>query len=183
MRIAIVGDSFSSDTGPESWISLLEQNHKIYNFSQRGISQFRIYKNFLSNINSIKKCDCLILWDTNPYRIYINNEIDYPTRNLNSHPHIDMVTEDIMSHKHWREIAKTYYKYFFDEEQQNTFSKLLVQEIINSVDIKVIRCTGFKTKDKNVKSFFETWKKHKGAINHMDSLGNQIVYKYIQGRL
>lgn len=183
MKIAIVGDSFSSDTGPDSWVSLLSKKHKVYNFSQRGISQFRIYKIFLSNIEIIKECDCLILWDTNPYRVYLGDEVDYPTRNLNSHPYADMVAEDSMMHKGWSKIAKTYYKYFFDEEQQNVFSTLLVQEILNSVNTKVIRCSGFETDDKEVQSFFKTRQQHKGTINHLDSIGNRIVLEYIQGKL
>ena len=178
MKIAIVGDSFSSDTDSNSWVSLLGQNHDIYNFSQRGISQFRIYKIFLSNIDSIQKCDCLILWDTNPYRVYLNDEIDYPTRQLSSHPHADMVTEDSMMHKEFSKIAKIYYKYFFDEEQQNIFSKLLIQDMVKLMNFKVIRCSGFNSDNKQVKSFLNTRQKYSGTINHMSAQGNKIVYNY-----
>jgi len=183
MNIAILGDSFSSDTDTDSWVTLLGKNHNVCNFSQRGISQFRIYKIFLSNIEFINSCDRLILWDTNPYRIYLNDNVDYPTRDLTSHPYADMITSDVMIHKEWSKIAKTYYKYFFDEEQQDTFSKLLINEMLGLIRIPVVRCTGFDINNPGVKSFFDIKQQHNGTINHMDATGNKLVLEYIQGEL
>jgi len=183
MKIAILGDSFSSDTSADSWTSLLAKDHEIYNFSRRGISQFRIYKIFLHNLDFINSCDRLILWETNPYRIYLNDSIDYPTRELDSHPCADMVTSDVMMHREWNKIAKTFYKYFFDEEQQDTFSTLLIKEMLELVTVPVIRCTGFNKSVNGVKSFFDVKEQYNGNVNHMDSTGNRIVLDYIQGKL
>lgn len=183
MKIAILGDSFSSDTDPDSWISLLNTDHDIYNFSQRGISEYRIYKILKENISTINQYDKLILWHTNPYRIYISDDVDLPTRELSSHSTADMVAEDVLNIPGWDKIAKIYYKYFFDKEQSKLFFDLLCIKLREIVSIPVIECTGFDTDDSLIKSFYKQRTQYRGNINHMNIEGNKLVYKWINEQL
>ena len=183
MNIVILGDSFSSDEHRDGWIAQLRQHHQIENLSQRGISQFRIYKLFQKNIDLINKADLFLIWHTNPQRIYLPDDVDAPIRNLSTHSTADMVAEDSMNRHGWKDIAKTYYKYFFDEEQNQIFFDLMVNQIRQCVKTKIIECTGFKNNDSKVKSFYAVKKQHSGCINHMNPSGNRMVYDWIEKQL
>ena len=112
MKIAIVGDSFSSDSDSGSWITLLEKNHQVINFSQRGISQYKILQIINQNLDILQSVDKVIVWYTNPDRIYVNQDVDYPTRLNSTHKFADMVASDILNKKEWKNIAETYYRFF-----------------------------------------------------------------------
>ena len=186
MNIAIVGDSFSSDSMQSSWISLLEQTHKIKNYSARGISQYRLYKILIDNFIDISAADCVILFHTNPDRIFIPDHINYTTRELQSHPYCDMLANDACNSQ-WSEIAKTYYKYFFDTKMQQTFYQLLVNEInqkLSSLD--VVNCSGFDaitTGIDSLVSFADIRQQYPGDINHFSIHGNTIACDRINQQL
>lgn len=182
MNIAIIGDSFACDYSEGSWISLLMQDHNITNYSARGISEYRLYKMLMSDYEQIQKADCVIVFHTNPDRVYIPSGVDYPTRKLDSHPHADMVANDILSNARWAKNAEVYYKNFYDQDLQDTLYDFLVEDIAQALsNQKTIMCSGFALESyPAIYSFASVREKHPGDINHLDINGNLAVYNYIK---
>lgn len=185
MTVAIIGDSFSCDNVDGSWIQRLEHDgFELLNFSQRGISQYRLYKNIKNNLEVIRKSNCVIIWHTNANRIFVNDYAVFPSRLLDSHPCVDLVANDSInsSDHNWKNIAINYYKYFFDQEQQSLYHRLLVNEITQLLlpELKTIQCSGFEFQNNQIKSFEKVRKLYPGNINHLNNDGNEIVYRYIR---
>lgn len=186
MKISVIGDSFSCDTGKDSWVSLLASQHQVENFSQRGISQYRLYRCFEQNIKKICSADCVIFWHTNPDRVFVNDDILIGTRELRSHPFSDLVAADALScdNNQWKTAAEIYYKFFFNQEQQNLFHRCLVDKIFKQLrNTRSLHCSGFAINDDRIKSFLKTKQTYPGNINHMNAQGNLEVYDYITGQL
>lgn len=182
MNITIVGDSFSSDVSKDSWATQLSECHSVNNLSQRGISQYRIYTIIKDNLSLIENSDCLIIWHTNPDRIFVNDNIDFPTRCLGSHPTADLVANDALSSKDkvWRQTVESYYKVFFNSPQQELYHRLLVNEIRRLVaGVKTLEYTGFNLNNSDIKSFFNIKIANAGNVNHMNAVGNRIVFETI----
>ena len=62
MKLFLFGDSFSTNT--KGWPSML--GFQIYNFSQNGIGEYKIFKQVLQNLNFDKSIIC----HTSPWRIH-----------------------------------------------------------------------------------------------------------------
>ena len=183
MKIAIVGDSFSSDSDSGSWITLLEKNHQVINFSQRGISQYKILQIINQNLDILQSVDKVIVWYTNPDRIYVNQDVDYPTRLNSTHKFADMVASDILNKKEWKNIAETYYRFFYNQELQDFIAESVIDQTRNLLGIDIVECSGFNFSDNKIKSFFEIRKQYQGKINHFDINGNKIIYNWITSTL
>lgn len=183
-KISIIGDSFSSDDVDDtSWISLLSKQYCITNYSQRGISQYRLYKHLVCNLKEIEQSDAVIIFHTNPDRVYIPDGVSFPSRLLDSHPYCDLVANDSLEKKDWKNIAENFYRYFYDQEQQNLYYQLLVERMIKLLDThKVIHCSGFDTLP-NIKSFLQLQQQYPGTVNHCSALGNYKIYNYLAGEL
>lgn len=179
-KISIIGDSFSSDTvSPASWIKILSNHYNVSNYSQRGISQYRLYKNLIINYHSIKQSDAVIIFHTNPDRVYVPDEVNFPSRMLNSHLYCDLVASDSLEKQSWKHIVENFYRYFYDQEQQNLYYQLLVERMIKLLnDQKVIHCSGFNL-HLNIKSFLPIQQKYPGDINHCSAEGNNQIYQYL----
>jgi hypothetical protein len=185
MKIAIVGDSFAADDVEHSWISLLQAQHQITNYSQRGISQYRLLTIVEENLSSILEHDCVIVWHTNPDRVYVNNDITFPTRTLASHPCADLVAADSLSSSdtQWRRTAETYYRVFHDTQQQQLYHHLVVQYIQKLMqNIQSVHCSGFALPG-TIYSWSGLVQEHPGHVNHLDIAGNQIVFEHIAKQL
>jgi hypothetical protein len=181
MKIIIVGDSFSSDNCNSSWVNQLEKNYTVTNLSYRGISEYRIYTIVKQNLSLINQADILLVWHTNPDRIYIPDNVEYPARIIASHPHCDMVANDVLSDRHWGKIAQTYYKNFHDENMQQDIFELLIQQIHQIVTVKILDFSGFELANNQffIKSFSDLRLTCPGNINHLDLIGNSHVFNYI----
>jgi hypothetical protein len=183
VKISIIGDSFSADNGVDSWVTMLSQDHDITNFSCRGISQYRIFKGIQDNLSIILDSDLIVLFHTNPDRVFVPDHVDYPTRSLSSHSSADMMANDIMSRPEWHNISKTYYKYFFDSEFQNTVYAFIIKDIIDFFSQKsVLHCSGHnlqKLPFVDVQSFNDQYLSNPGPTNHLDRAGNKIIFNYI----
>lgn len=180
--VSIIGDSFSADYGQDSWVSMLSTKYKVNNFSQRGISQFRLYCIVQDNWSTIKNSDAVVIFHTNPDRVYIPNGVELATRNLDSHRVCDMVAENALTDKIFGTRAQMYYKYFFDQLQQNVFYRLMVDDIKRLTQHHVcLHCSGFDVAVE--KSFAELQQQHAGQCNHFDAIGNIIVHNYITGKI
>jgi len=182
-NIVVVGDSFSADTGNDiSWVAKLSNNYNVKNFSQRGISEYRLYNIILKNIEEISKADTIIIFHTNPDRVFVPNHVQFQSRQLQTHPHMDMVANDALNDKCWKKIADYYYRYFYDQGQQNCIYELLVEKIDRLVKIQKIHCSGFNVACESITMnlFYQTKIDHPGTINHFNSAGNQFVYNYLE---
>jgi hypothetical protein len=180
-RLAVIGDSFSSDHGPGSWLDLLTNTHTIVNYSQRGISEYRLWKNIVENLTDIMCSDVVIVFHTNPDRVWINDGVDFPTRRLSSHHCADLVCADSLdsNDRGWQQIAKNYYKYFHDSQQQ----RMLYDHLRSSIGgllhrVPLIEMSGFRVE--NVVSIHDIWASHPGKINHLDETGNSLVYDIVK---
>ena len=182
LTISIVGDSFSSDYGDHSWITMLSKNYAIQNFSQRGISQYRLHDLVCKNLQCLQNSDFVIIFHTNPDRIYVPDHVKFFTRELSSHPFCDMVSSTVLQDPDFKQQAQIYYKYFFDQHQQNVLYNLLLENIKQITNnLKTIHCSGFETG--LVKSFAEVFVQYRGNVNHLNETGNRLMYNYIKEQL
>ena len=182
--IAIIGDSFSADEGNDSWVTKLSTNYNVINFSQRGISEYRLYSNIIKNIEELSKADAVIIFHTNVDRIFVPDHIVFQSRQLPTHTQMDLIANDASTDKYWKKIARYYYKYFYDQSQQNCFYQLLVEKIDQLIAPQKIHCSGFdidiEFKLISIKLFNEVRIEHPGTVNHLTAVGNQIVYNYLE---
>jgi len=176
-KIAIFGDSFSADSTQHSWPWLLEQKYTVQNYSLRGASEYRLYCSFMNNLATAQSADAVVFFHTNPQRVFIPDHVNYMRRSTHSHPHSDMVANDVMSDATWKNIADMYYRNFFDEGFQNTIYAMLIQNISSRLT-NALHCSGFDVPV--AKSFYELRETHPGSLNHLDTNGNQIVCNYIE---
>lgn len=186
MKLVVIGDSFSSDISTGSWVNLLGSLHSLQNYSLRGISQYRIFDIVTKNLTDINKADAVVVWHTNPDRVYVNDEVTFPTRQLQSHSCADLVASDSLNStdKSWQDVSKTYYKIFYNQEQQLVYYQLMLEKIKSMLSNKlVIHCSGFDLHDSKVKSFDYLLETNPGTINHFDLEGNQIVADYLNSKL
>lgn len=186
MNLAVIGDSFSSDASTGSWVNLLGSIHSLQNYSLRGISQYRIFNTITKNLEDINKADAIVIWHTNPDRVYVNDEVKFPTRELQLHPCADLVASDSLNSKDksWQDVSKIYYKVFYNQEQQIVYYQLMLEKIKSMLSNRiVIHCSGFDLHDPEVKSFKYLLETHPGPVNHFDLEGNQIVADYLNSKL
>lgn len=180
MKVAVFGDSFAANDGDLSWTSLLSNEFSVDNFADRGISEYRIYKTIMNqNINAY---DRVVIFHTNPDRIFVPDHVDHPSRQLHSHPHCDMLVNDSFDKSSWRGIAECYYKNFYDQDFQLDLFKLLIEKI-SSLCPRAVHCSGFDLSTYNIKSFDYLLKSNPGKINHLDVAGNKEVYQYVRSQL
>lgn len=167
--ILIVGDSFSADS--DGWPMLL--NNDIVNISQKGIGQYKIYKNFKESNYDFDK---VIFCHTSPWRI---NTKYHPIHSKSKdRPQNDFILSDIEYHsKNNAEIklAKNYINKFYDFEYARDTYDLMVNDLLkisNSIHI-----TFHDPEDtKLIKiNFNKIWKNNQGNLNHMTNLGNALV--------
>jgi len=184
-KIVIIGDSFSTDTGPDSWVTMLEHDYDVSNYSQRGASEYRIYCVVKDLGEQLNNADHIVMFHTNSLRVFIPDTVDYPARQLNTHGKCDLVIGDAFTDKVWTKIAETYYRYFFDETYLRTQYQLLIKDIHSSYSEKIIHCTGFQEPDfaVHIKSFADVREMYPGSVNHLDRNGNIEIYQYIKERL
>jgi hypothetical protein len=181
-KMWIIGDSFATNMSAESWITRISENYAVTNLSKNGISEYRIYRIFLENVDYFSKNDTVIFCHTNPNRIYLPDRTPYPTRTKDSHPECDLVLGDVGRHGlFWRIISYNFIKYFYDEDYYNTQYDLMVNEmnrIVKDKGCHVIHISGFVSRDPiiGIKDIFDACR---GTINHLNEDGNFLVAKRI----
>jgi hypothetical protein len=185
-KIAIIGDSFSADETPTSWVNLLKDNYNITNYSQRGASEYRLYTLVNQYEAELSSADHIVMFHTNSLRVFVPDAVDYPSRRLDSHSHCDLVINDAFADPQWAKIAETYFKYFFDEKYLRKQYQLLISDIDQRFGQKIIHCSGFDEHlagNVSIKSFATVREQHPGTTNHLDYTGNLKVYQYIKEKL
>lgn len=171
----IFGDSFSSEHNDQRcWINLLRQNFIVENYSQRGISEYRIWKNY-KQYQKILKDDAKILFcHTSPHRLYLKDCYFSTSRSLKTHPFCDIILEDIYSKKE-KTLIKTVETIWDDEYIEDHFN-LVLNDLLranNSFHITFFNLTA------DLLNLHSLWTDHRGEINHLNDSGNSLVAEKI----
>lgn len=178
-KLWIIGDSFSTNMSPESWISHLPDEYVILNQSMNGVSQYRLYHIFLDVREQFQSGDTILFCHTNPNRIYLPDRTNYPTRTKSSHSNCDLVLGDVNRHGiFWRLISYMFIKYFYDEEYYNTIYDLIIEDMNKIKDCKIVNISGFVGRGPIV-SIKDIFDEHRGDINHLTPEGNKLVAERI----
>lgn len=174
-KLFIFGDSFSSDhEDAQCWVCGLQDFFELTNFSKRGVSEYRIWKDYKSNQNSIPPGSKILFCHTNPYRIYLKNTCVIMSRNLQSHPCCDIILEDVYSKKEMKIIEAV--ESIWDEEYLKDHYYFVCDELLkveNSYHIS------FFDIDRSVVNCKEIWNLFPGSINHMNQNGNILTLEKI----
>jgi hypothetical protein len=173
-KILICGDSFAAkhtdaDTG---WPSLLEQYYNVENRAQFGVSEYKIWQ----QVKHAPLCeyDVIVVCHTSPNRVHIRKHPVH--RDTVHHKNCDLIYSDV-EHRGdpVSKIAVDYFKNIFDEEYYNDIYLLMKQEIDRlCTNTKCINISFFNGIP-DVTNYFETFQKHRGSVNHLTNVGNQIV--------
>lgn len=189
LKILLAGDSFSapwigSTTG---WPALLENEFKITNLSQAGISEYKILKQIKSQ--SLDSFDLIIVNHTSPFRVHTNNSI----HNTALHANCDLIFTDIEANynKHDERIvtAFNWFKHHYDEEYQIDIYKMMREEISRLISDRTYLAIDHTPTssdyrfEHNYLNFTHHWLSNKGLVNHYTESGNQHVAATIKEKI
>lgn len=181
-KLLIVGDSFSADwtkkyKNVSGWVNMLEDEFEVTNVAQAGVSEYKIYLQ-LQSINP-NDYDYIIVSHTSAYRIPIN---EHPIHKKDSlHNNCDIIYSDVEQHLD-NSIMKTAYDFYCDIFNPDYFvfvNELIFDKIYNIIP-KAIHITFFDSfYDDRVLKYENIFLNNKGNINHMDNVGNVIIFNSI----
>ena len=173
MNILVCGDSFSY--GTKGWVQHIKGN--VTNKSENGVGQYKILKQTVGH----EKFDKILICHTSPWRIHTSN---HPLHKDNKErPNNDFMLADLDHNQHvLPQISEIYshIKKYTDWDYVQFVYELIVDkllEIPNSVHITFHQPVDTK---KIANNYYDVWQKHKGNINHLDQIGNEIIAKRIQ---
>lgn len=171
----IFGDSFSSETDDHNaWVNLLKDIFEVKNYSQRGISEYRIWKNYRIHKDSLQKDSRILFCHTSPYRIYLKDSYCSISRNLKTHPYCDIILKDIYS-KNEKDLIKIV-ESIWDEDYFEDHFNLVLEELLR---VKNSFHISFFDLSANILNLNLLWKNHQGKINHLDIEGNRLAAEKI----
>ena len=185
MKILICGDSFAANWAVKyndyiGWPNLLAQTYDVTNLAQAGISEYKIWKQISSA--DLSQFDRIIVSHTGPFRIPIESHPAHYNDPL--HKNCDLIYSDIKHSKNKKlQSAVEYFEKFFMPEYAIFMHNLLIEheiKYLGSFNGKVIHATYLNQEidftGSNFISFEKVFQKHRGLINHLSKLGNQIVF-------
>ena len=123
MNVLIVGDSFASKYNGKypGWANLLEQDYKVTNLAQPGISEYKILKQVESI--AIDQFDRCIISHTSPYRIHTAY---HPLHTEGFHKHSDFIYADV---KDRLPDVERFFTEYFDLDYAVCIHELLKKQI------------------------------------------------------
>jgi len=182
-KILITGDSFAADWTKKhngvGWVNMLCNDFEVTNIAQAGVSEYKIYKQLLSQ--DITDYDHVLISHTSPYRIPI---LEHPIHSNDIlHKDCDLIYNDIKEHVEnpIAKIAVDFYENFYDIDYACFVHELIIKEI-NHKYKNLLNITFFSA-NKNMYNFEDIFLKNKGLINHMNHNGNEIIYNKIKDLL
>ena len=172
MKILVAGDSFATiyNGAYKGWAQMLAEHYSVKNVAQAGVGQYKIFKQIEKE--DLSKFDTLIISHTSPYRIHTAN---HPLHQEGLHKNCDFIYEDVKGRL--PEVEKFFTEYF-DLDYANCIHYLLRKEIdsiINKYKINAIAT--------EVLGLDKVFKTNRGQVQHLDSVGNKLIYKRLQERL
>ena len=186
-KLLICGDSFSATSADaNSWTNMLKQDFSITNLSQRGCSEYKIYKQIASQ--NLSKYDAVIVSHTSPYRLHtLNNPIHISDPLYKDACFIYNDTKDhSLTKSDLRPIIDFFEKYF-DLDYAEYIHNLTLRDIEHICPINTLHISHLKWENlhkfSNHIDFNKVFLNERGDVNHYTSKGNQIVYETIKERL
>lgn len=189
MKILITGDSFAADwvSSAEGWVNYLAKDYNITNLAQAGCGEYKIYLQLRSV--DLSNYDGIIISHTSPYRWYTSNNLLHNNSNL--HKQSDYIYNDIVGNIDKNPLLpslKTFFENFYDLNYAVFVHNLVCKEIENLVlSFPTIHLSFFdyKTLHKfnNFLDLSKIFEKHRGSINHLNSIGNSRVYDIVKNKL
>lgn len=179
-KLLIIGDSFSSDWtkkykyNGDGWVNMLSNNYDVTNLSQAGVSEYKVYLQ-LDSINP-KDYDHIIVSHTSAYRIPIQEHPIHKGDIL--HKDCDIIYADVVEHME-NPIMKTAYDFYCDIFNPEYFSFInnLIFDRIYGIIPNATHITFFDSfYDDRVMKFENVLLKNKGLINHLNEIGNKLMY-------
>lgn len=186
MNILIVGDSFASDYSQyfdieyPGWPNLLAQKYKVTNLAQAGVGQYKVLKQ-LESVD-FKSFDKIIVSVSSPYRVHCKS---HPIHGPGLHENSDLIHTDIDRFSLFKPkltTAKSWFKYYFDQEYQEDIYDILtdrIREHLKDTDYMLIGHTATRSKHEDIISFEEMWHQNRGVVNHYTAQGNQYIFEYL----
>ena len=176
MKLLIVGDSFSTNDGIDSWVNQL--GFSTYNISARGVSEYRIYQK-IKNCN-FSQYNFAIICHTSSTRMYIPKNPYY--HNHGTHPECDLIYADMQSRlpDQFAKNVVWWFENIVDTQSVDFVHELIVTRINSIIPIPCLHITFFESQIPNVLNLNHIWKNNPGEINHLDKCGNQLVSKLIK---
>jgi hypothetical protein len=179
-KILIVGDSFAASNNLLSWTNLNGQ-YQVTNLSQAGSSEYRIVKTLSQAIS--QTWDHVIVVHTSPNRIYVEHN---PLHQRSStHQHSDLIFQDVENHRGniFADHVCWWFVNIFDLEQAEFIHQLLIEKAQQLTAAVPTTHISFFDVNSTVENLHWIWKKHPGAINHLDQAGNELVMNYLLAKL
>jgi len=184
-KILITGDSFAANWQTKyntiGWPNLMSQQYQVINLAQAGCGEYKIYKQLVSQ--TLSNFDIVLISHTSPYRIYCSSHPVHKNDPL--HANSDFIYSDVVENVDKRsDLAniKYYFENFFDMDHAKFIHRLICKEIVNlTQNVSVIHLSFFDYRDlfefNNFLSFYDIFENHRGSVNHLNKMGNKIVYE------
>jgi hypothetical protein len=189
MRIAIAGDSFAANYPNTTlgWPNILAQRHEIINLAQAGVSEYKIFKQVKTL--DLKNFDCIIVSHTSFSRIHVPC---HPIHKLGLHKNCDLIFSDVESKNSFfnskLNVAKKWFKFYYDNEYQKDIYNLLRSEINKIITIPYLSIDNLEINENCVREInhldlTKFWQNNRGSINHYTVEANRKIYEMIEQSL
>jgi hypothetical protein len=180
-RLLICGDSFSADWTKKyegiGWVNLLENDYNITNISQAGVSEYKIYQQL--NSVDLSKFDKILVSHTSAYRIPIQEHPIHKDDVL--HYNCDILFSDVEKHVD-NPVMKTAYDFYSDifYPEYFCFVNDLIYDKIKEITPTATHITFFDSfYDDSIHKFENVFLENRGNINHLNEMGNEIIYQKV----
>jgi len=180
-RLLICGDSFSADWTKKyegiGWVNMLENDFNITNISQAGVSEYKIYQQL--NSVDLSKFDKILVSHTSAYRIPIQEHPIHKDDVL--HYNCDILFSDVEKHLD-NPVMKTAYDFYSDIFYPDYFCFVndLIYEKIKGIAPTATHITFFDSfYDDSIHKFENIFLENNGTMNHLNELGNRIIYQKV----
>jgi hypothetical protein len=186
--IGLFGDSFGyqhDDAEFDSWVDQLERHFDIINHCQCGVGEYKILQQ-LEKVD-LTQFDYVIILHTSFLRVFVaDNPLHTQSK---THQHCDIIYADIADRpEEFAQACRLFYKHIFDEQYARDIYNLICKQIDELCsNLPIIHVTNFDHtglyKFPQLESFYLTFQKHRGNVNHYNKIGNQIVFDTLIKRL
>jgi hypothetical protein len=181
MKILIAGDSFAADWKIKyrgnGWVNMLFNDYDVTNIAQAGVSEYKIYQQLINHDTT--KYDEIIISHTSAYRIPV---VEHPIHSKDIlHSNCDLIYTDIKEHENNPKIKPIidFYENYFHIDSAIFTHTLIVNEI-KKLHPNAINITFFDSFNQDMYQFENVFLNNGGNMNHMNEVGNRIIYNEIK---
>jgi hypothetical protein len=179
-NILICGDSFAADWTKKydgiGWVNMLCKDFNVTNVAEAGVSEYKIYQQLKKQ--KIEDFDKIIISHTSAYRIPVEIHPIHSEDIL--HYNCDFIYSDVKEHGDNPDvkcIVDLYEKHFHIDYA--VFVHNLILKEIKSLCSDAINITFFDSFNQDSVQLEEIFLSNRGNINHLNEVGNKIVYDKI----